>query len=236
MIQNTNYGASKTYVNTKVDKLTTSGVKAYTHDGATQGEIDVSNTYTPSTLALRDSNGRLIAADPASGATDKTLVTANWVSQTGDSGPNNLIHKTGNESKSGKLTFATDRPEGVTHQYATAINDDAHVKRIIQRVAFANFRVKYLVIDSRYENYGIASVIYNNGVLELTYTAIGTGSFVPTFRIFEKDSVSYIAMDMPYHVGFTLQQLVYADIYGNNIYYSPLLDEFSTNYTEVTHT
>ena len=98
MIQNTNYGASKTYVNTKVDKLTTSGLKAYTHDGATQGEIDVSNTYTPSTLALRDSNGRMQAADPASGATDKTLVTANWVSQTGDSAPNNLVHRNGNET------------------------------------------------------------------------------------------------------------------------------------------
>ena len=101
MIQNTNYGASKTYVNTKVDKLTTSGLKAYTHDGATQGEIDVSNTYTPLTLALRDSNGRLIAADPASGATDKTLVTANWVSQTGNNAPNNLVHKSGNETVDG---------------------------------------------------------------------------------------------------------------------------------------
>jgi hypothetical protein len=105
MIQNTNYGASKTYVNTKVDKLTTSGLKAYTHDGATQGEIDVSNTYTPATLALRDSNGRLFAADPASGATDKTLVTANWVSQTGDSAPNNLAHRNGDEIFEGAKTI-----------------------------------------------------------------------------------------------------------------------------------
>ena len=105
MIQNTNYGASKTYVNTKVDKLTTSGLKAYTHDGATQGEIDVSNTYTPLTLALRDSNGRLIAADPASGATDRSLVTANWVSQTGANSPNNLLHKNGNEEARGGKQF-----------------------------------------------------------------------------------------------------------------------------------
>lgn len=101
MIQNTNYGASKTYVNTKVDKLTTSGLKAYTHDGATQGEIDVSNTYTPATLALRDANGRMQAADPASGATDKTLVTANWISQSGNSSPNNLLHKIGTENFTG---------------------------------------------------------------------------------------------------------------------------------------
>ena len=47
--------------------------------------------------------GTLKANDPVTGATDKTLVTANWVSQTGDRGPNNLIHKFGDETKYGKL-------------------------------------------------------------------------------------------------------------------------------------
>lgn len=60
---------------------------------------------TAATIPIRDANGRIQAADPASGATDKTLVTANWVSQTGDAGPNNLIHKTGNETKYGSLTL-----------------------------------------------------------------------------------------------------------------------------------
>ena len=67
---------------------------------------DVSTVETPDTIAKRNGSGRLVAADPASGATDKTLTTANWISQTGDSGPNNLIHKTGNETKSGKLTMS----------------------------------------------------------------------------------------------------------------------------------
>ena len=51
----------------------------------------------------RDAQGRAFAADPASGAVDQSLVTANWASQTGDSAPNNLIHKTGNERKTGVL-------------------------------------------------------------------------------------------------------------------------------------
>ena len=55
----------------------------------------------------RDAQGRAFAADPASGATDKTLVTANWVSQTGDSGPNNLIHRSGTETKNGRLDVIT---------------------------------------------------------------------------------------------------------------------------------
>lgn len=69
---------------------------------------DVAINETPNTIAKRNGSGRLVAADPASGATDKTLVTANWVSQTGDSAPNNLIHKSGNETKSGNLTFLND--------------------------------------------------------------------------------------------------------------------------------
>ena len=64
---------------------------------------DVSTVETPDTIAKRNGSGRLVAADPASGATDKTLTNANWISQTGDSGPNNLIHRSGNESKNGNL-------------------------------------------------------------------------------------------------------------------------------------
>lgn len=63
---------------------------------------DVSTVETPDTIAKRNGSGRLVAADPASGATDKTLVTANWVSQTGNNAPNNLIHKTGNEKVLGQ--------------------------------------------------------------------------------------------------------------------------------------
>ena len=59
---------------------------------------DVSTVETPDTIAKRNGSGRLVAADPVSGATDKTLVTANWISQTGDSGPNNVLHKNGQET------------------------------------------------------------------------------------------------------------------------------------------
>ena len=52
---------------------------------------------TAATIPIRDANGRMQAADPASGATDKTLVTANWVSQSGPGRPNNLLHTGGNE-------------------------------------------------------------------------------------------------------------------------------------------
>lgn len=54
----------------------------------------------------RDAQGRALAADPESGATDKTLVTANWVSQTGNSAPNNIAHRNGNETIAGVKTYS----------------------------------------------------------------------------------------------------------------------------------
>ena len=60
---------------------------------------------TAATIPIRDANGRMQAADPASGATDKTLVNANWISQTGAGKPNNVLHDSGNETKTGSLTL-----------------------------------------------------------------------------------------------------------------------------------
>ena len=96
-----------TYLGTKVDKLSTVGSFAYTHSAAVQGETALVDGTTSNTIPIRDGNGRMQAADPASGATDKTLVTANWASQTGDSAPNNLIHRSGNETKQGSLAIGT---------------------------------------------------------------------------------------------------------------------------------
>lgn len=94
----------------KLDKITSgSALKAYTHTGQNQGETAVVNGIAANSIGLRDGNGRMQAADPAAGATDKTLVTANWVSQTGEGRPNNVLHNNGNETKSGRLTMKTDR-------------------------------------------------------------------------------------------------------------------------------
>ena len=90
----------------KLDKISSgSSLKAYTHTGQSQGETAVVNGTDADSIGLRDANGRMQAADPAAGATDKTLVTANWVSQTGNDSPNNLIHKNGNEIIDGDKRF-----------------------------------------------------------------------------------------------------------------------------------
>ena len=94
----------------KLDKITSgSALKAYTHTGGAQGETAVINGVDANSIGLRDANGRMQAADPAAGATDKTLVTANWVSQTGAGAPNNLVHRNGDEDIDGIKNFTGSR-------------------------------------------------------------------------------------------------------------------------------
>ena len=60
--------ANKAYVDTadakKLDKKTTTGYFAYTHDGTTQGELKISQSNDASTLVQRDSSGRISAVYP----------------------------------------------------------------------------------------------------------------------------------------------------------------------------
>lgn len=104
-IESTIASVLATDIGAKVDKLTTAGLHLYSHNGSTQGEVAPDINPTASTIPIRDSSGKLFGADPASGATDKTLVTANWVSQTGDSAPNNLVHRTGAETVDGEKSY-----------------------------------------------------------------------------------------------------------------------------------
>ena len=68
-------------------------------------ETKDSNNVKLSGVNVQTIQGTLKANDPSSGATDKTLVTANWVSQTGNDAPNNLAHKSGAETIDGDKTF-----------------------------------------------------------------------------------------------------------------------------------
>ena len=98
-------GLATSALDGKVNKLETTGRKVYTHNGTTQGELTYSENYVGNSIAYRDANGRMAVADPVSGSTSQTVATTNWVSQTGNSAPNNLVHRTGNETITGTKTF-----------------------------------------------------------------------------------------------------------------------------------
>ncbi len=103
--------ANKAAINECFDSITSEQTARQAADATLQTNInaarasipEMSTTPDPYKGVERDAQGRALAADPTAGATDKTLVTANWVSQTGDTGPNNLVHRSGNETKNGTL-------------------------------------------------------------------------------------------------------------------------------------
>ena len=105
---------NKASINDCFDSLASEQLARQNADAALQTNInavsanipEISATPDPYKGVERDAQGRAFAADPASGATDKTLVTANWVSQTGDNSPNNILHRNGNETKIGILSIA----------------------------------------------------------------------------------------------------------------------------------
>ena len=120
---------------------------------------------TPDTLGLRDANGKLFAADPASGATDKTLVTANWISQTGDSSPNNVVHRTGNETVAGSKTFNNFIVgESKFSRYLSSSTNSGKWVRVGTIVSNAlHFHA------SVYYSYGIAEITSKMDAIYLTY-------------------------------------------------------------------
>lgn len=114
----------------KVDKRTGAGKFAYTHDGSTQGDIALVDGTTGATIPIRNANGRMQAADPASGSTDNTLVTANWVSQTGDASPNNLLHRSGVETAANPKIGEMKKAERYSTVSATDVTDGLIWKEI----------------------------------------------------------------------------------------------------------
>ena len=103
----------KASINDCFDAITSEQVARQNADAALQTNIntvqasipEMSMTPDPYKGVERDAQGRAFAADPDNGATDKTLVTANWVSQTGTGSPNNLVHKNGSETLNGTYTY-----------------------------------------------------------------------------------------------------------------------------------
>ena len=170
----------------KVDKLTTAGLHLYSHTGATQGEEEPIDGTTANSIPIRDGNGRMHAADPASGATDKTLVTANWVSQTGSGAPNNLMHKSGDETATGTKTWdvmianrfdiAYKMRRGKTWLYS----NNKRYLRAFRYTTNAGVMIRLNVIwgFNTPSRYGMADVIISDcGICKADYK--GTATFSP---------------------------------------------------------
>lgn len=148
--------ANKAAINKCSDSIASEKTARENADAVLQTNINAARASIPEMSIVpdpykgikRDAQGRAFAADPASGATDKTLVTANWVSQTGDDAPNNLIHKSGNETKNGKLTL-NDGFKGYPFDWHFTDKTGQAVGEycIFAEIESANLSGRFLVID-----------------------------------------------------------------------------------------
>lgn len=87
----------------KLSKIESAGLRAYTHNGAEQGDIAVTSASTANTIMQRDASGSTQVADTPTNT--HSAVNQAYVESTVD-GINNLVHKSGNESISGNKNFS----------------------------------------------------------------------------------------------------------------------------------
>lgn len=158
----------------KVDKLTTAGFYLYMHNGSTQGEVQPVVAPTAATIPIRDSDGRMQAADPASGATDKTLVTANWVSQTGDSAPNNIMHRNGAETVADTKIFTGTLVDRVAYmKNTTGSTQPIPAFKLAPAMKNDKFGVMDVYIGFRQAAPSVSRIIWNDTSLSVS-TIMGT--------------------------------------------------------------
>lgn len=141
-------------------------------------ETKDSNNVKLSGVNAQTIQGTLKANDPANGATDKTLVTANWVSQTGDNAPNNVSHRYGNETISGVKTYS-DRING-TIQLSNVVAKygyEGWVKAIDLGNVANYIQTKITVFTSTYRNpTQYAELFVNNNEIPQIVAIVSKGS------------------------------------------------------------
>lgn len=109
---------------TKVDKLTTTGVYAYTHASGTQGELAINGGAVANTLALRDANAYLTAATNATGTKDNVLTTGTRVQNDLDN-YSPMVRITNNQTIAGIKTFTTS--SYLNRNWRTIINSTSNL-------------------------------------------------------------------------------------------------------------
>lgn len=210
------FAAAAASIPDKVDKRTGAGLRAYTHTGSTQDDTVVEDSTNGATIPIRDANGRLHAADPAAGATDKTLVTANWVSQTGAGRPNNLIHASGNETINDQKLFAKPAV-GAIHEAKTN-NQNGWRKLLISNTFAAANEDQIAIFDimdttSSVGRFGRFRLVARNN--HLRNLGLLSGNYEPTALKATIDSNNQVIIWGYYYR--TLTAIIYENHAGSNI-------------------
>ena len=161
-------------IGAKVDKLTTAGFHLYSHTGSTQGEVEPDINPTAATIPIRDSAGKLFGADPTNGATDKTLTTANWISQSGDSAPNNIMHRNGAETIADTKIFTGTLVDRVAYmKNTTGLTQPIPAFKLAPAMKNDKFGIMDVYIGFRQSSPSISRITWNDTSLTVS-TIMGT--------------------------------------------------------------
>ena len=123
-------------VNTRIDGVS---------DRVDDLEIADTNNVKLTGVSEQTVEGKLKANDPSAGATDKTLVTANWISQSGEGAPNNLMHLNGIE-KVTSLKLFSKPAVGAIHE-ANSNNTNGWRKLLISNTFSASNEDQIMIFD-----------------------------------------------------------------------------------------
>ena len=120
----------------------------------------------------------------------KTLVTANWVSQTGDGAPNNLIHKTGNETKTGIFKangFVINGNNGTVVKSNLDLDSPPNVQKQVQflKVEEADSTANVMFLQLIDDTDGVRYVRLN------VYSSNGTRVILPLMTIAADGTTKY---------------------------------------------
>ena len=144
-----------------------------------------------------------IVPTPPAGSTDGSAANTNWISQTGDSSPNNLVHKSGNETITGTKNFEILKGSVFMAQNMN-INNRTYKFAIASSRAYYKYGAVFLIVQLRDEIYlvklqsGSSLPIHTPTVTNLsTSTQVNTANLDWHLGYIEDDTTIYATMRGP---------------------------------------
>lgn len=144
-------GETNSLLNGKVDKKTSNGLHAYTHNGSTQNETSVDNNASANTIPLRDNSGNIKVGTPSNNAdaTPKTYVDTLGALKVDKTNSANKVY--GTDDTGAQATFG----------YDTYVDGDFVRRDTNGRIYAQNPIANGQVATKQYVDNNIASAISN---------------------------------------------------------------------------
>ena len=133
---------------------------------------DVTTNTAQTISAVKTFTVSPLVPTPPPGSTDQTVPNTNWISQTGNGGPNNLIHKTGDETKSGLLTLKQSPDYSFPRMVGNGTSDGVKWMKICKLNGFSSGQIMPIL------------VMFERGFFLIHLTAYGSINNTTLYTVF----------------------------------------------------